>query len=289
MLRSVAAFDLSKGDDMTLSAALDPADPPTGAPTPDRAGSPRRPGSPDGPGDRKLDRRFADFRATGDRKIRNALVEDHRWLALHCVNRFVRKGEPTDDLVQVAMLGLVKAIDRFDPARGFAFTTFAVPTILGELRRHFRDHTWAVRVHRAAKENYIAVRDARDTLTQVLGRSPTMVELADHCGLSVEEAIEAHDLGFAYRGDSLEHSEVESEQIPQLGVDEPGYAASEARLAMPKLLALLPGDRERSIIELRFVREMTQSQIADTLGLSQVHVSRLLRSSLDLLRHHLNA
>jgi RNA polymerase sigma-B factor len=237
-----------------------------------------------------LDPRFADYRSSGDRAIRNALVEDHRWLARHCVRRFENTNEPLDDLLQVAMVGLVKAVDRFDPTYGWAFSTFAVPTITGELRRHFRDHTWAVRVPRRLKDHHLTVKSGADELHQMLGRSPSIPELASHCGLTVEETLEALEAGEAYRGVPLD-ADQDDDQDPvgteRFGVAEPGYAASEARMVMPGLLARLPGDRERRIIKLRFVDNMSQSQIAAEMGLSQVHVSRLLRTSLDLMRQHL--
>jgi len=236
-----------------------------------------------------LDPRFADYRATGDRAIRNALVEDHRWLGRYCARRFNNTGEPSDDLLQVAMVGLVKAVNRFDPARGFAFTTFAVPTIMGELRRHFRDRTWPVRVSRRLKENYLSVKNSADELQQIMGRSPTMPELAAHCGLTIDETLDALEVGNAYRSVPLVSSQDDEthEHVEHLSVDERGFAASEAGMIVPGLLAALPSDRERQIIKLRFVDNMSQSQIAAELGLSQVHISRLLRSSLDLMRQHL--
>jgi RNA polymerase sigma-B factor len=244
-----------------------------------------------GRGGARVDPRFAEYRATGDRTIRNALVEDHRWLGTHCARRFARKGESAEDLVQVAMVGLVKAVDRFDPGLGYTFTTFAVPTILGELRRHFRDHAWAVRVRRKAKENYLMVKGVADELLQVLGRSPTISEIADRCGLSVEDTLEAAGLGGLYRGSALDVGDDDDgepgEHIGCLGVDEPGYARCEAHLVLPGLLASLPTDRDRRIVELRFVHDMSQSEIAAALGISQVHVSRLLRASLRAMRKQL--
>jgi len=238
-----------------------------------------------------LDPRFADYRATGDRAIRNALVEDHRWLARHCVRRFRNTGEPIDDLTQVAMLGLVKAVNRFDPSYGYAFTTFAMPTILGELRRHFRDRTWALRVPRQIKEHHLTIKNGADQLQHTMGRSPTIPELAAHCGLTTEQTLEALEAGNAYYSVPLIFDDDESDDDNQkdLSVDEPGYATSEARVLIPGLLAALPSDRERQIVQLRFVDDMTQSQIAARLGLSQVHISRLLRTSLELMRQHLTS
>jgi RNA polymerase sigma-B factor len=236
------------------------------------------------------DPRFARYRATGDRAIRNALVEDHRWLGRHCVRRFKNTSEPIDDLTQVAMLGLVKAVDGFDPAFGFAFSTFAVPTILGELRRHFRDRTWAVRVPRRIKDHHLIIKDGADQLQHLVGRSPTIPELAAHCGLTTEETLEALEAGNAYGSVPLISDEDNpNDDAKYLSVDEPGYAASEARIVLPGLLAALPSDRERQIIKLRFVDDLSQSQIAAELGVSQVHISRLLRSSLELMRQRLTS
>jgi RNA polymerase sigma-B factor len=237
-----------------------------------------------------VDPRFAELRATGDRRVRNALVEDHRWLAQHCVRRFTRKGEPAEDLEQVATVGLLKAVDRFDPGLGYTFATYAVPTIMGELRRHFRDRTWSMRVPRRPKENYLAVKAAADELHQALGRSPTIHELAEWASLSVEDTLEALQVGDSYRGvpfDEPGDNDGAADHTSQLGATDPGYAAAEAHLVIPGLLAVLPGDRERRIVVLRFVHDMSQSQIATELGISQVHVSRLLRTSLHMMRSHL--
>jgi RNA polymerase sigma-B factor len=234
------------------------------------------------------DPRFAAYRATGDRTIRNALIEDHRWVGIHCVRQFLRKGVPKEDLVQVAMLGLVKAVDRFDPGLGYSFTTFAVPTIMGELRRYFRDRTWDMRVRRRSKENHLVVRRAAEELQQTMGRSPTIAEMAQRCELSTEETVEALEVGDVYRCAPLDADDDERTDAPStLGVDEPGYAICEARTVLPRLLSSLPCDRDRLIIKLRFVDDMTQSQIADELGISQVQVSRLLRSNLRLMRQQL--
>jgi RNA polymerase sigma-B factor len=241
-----------------------------------------------------LDPRFARYRETRDRRIRNELVEDHRWLGDHCVRRFTGKGEPTEDLRQVAVLGLVKAVDRFDPGRGFTFATFAVPTIVGELRRHFRDHGWSVRVGRRVKDNYLTVKAVADELQQGLGRSPLIPEIAERSELTEEDVLEALAAGGAYRGVPFDSARADDEDdepdhVRALGRDDPAYVAVEARLVGPGLLDALPSDRERVIVKLRFVDELSQSQIAARLGLSQVHVSRLLRSSLQLMRSRLTA
>jgi RNA polymerase sigma-B factor len=239
---------------------------------------------------RDVDPRFAEYRATGDRTIRNQLVEEHRWLAVHCARRFTHKGEPIDDLVQVAMLGVLKAVERFDPSYGVVFTTFAVPTIVGELRRHFRDKTWTVHVPRRAKELYQVVSGVVDELGQMLGRSPTVPEIADRAGVTVEEALEALEVSGCYRGVPLAPpGDDETPDAITLGSDDPAFSAAEARVTISALISVLPTERERRIIKLRFVDGLTQSQIAAHVGVSQVQVSRLLRASLAKMRRKLLA
>lgn len=234
-----------------------------------------------------VDPRFAEYRATGDRRIRNELVEDHRWLALHCARQFARKGEPLEDLVQVAMVGVLKAVDRFDPSYGFVFTTFAVPTITGELRRHFRDKTWSVHVPRRAKELYQSVSGVAEELSQTLMRSPTVPEIAQRSGTTVEEALEALEVRASYRGVPLAPpGDDERPEGPGVGDLDAGFAAAEARLTVSRLLQTL-GERDRRIVELRFLDGLTQSEIAALVGVSQVQVSRLLRTALDRLRRPL--
>lgn len=249
---------------------------PHGAPTPAGPG-----------GGARLDPRFAEYRATGDRAIRNELVEDHRWLAVHCARQFARKGEPLDDLVQVAAVGILKAVDRFDPTYGVAFTTYAVPTVTGELRRHFRDQTWSVHVPRRAKELYQSVSGVAEELSQTLMRSPTVPEIAQRSGTTVEEALEALEVRASYRGVPLATPEDdERRDAPGTGALDRGYEATEARLTVGRLLETLP-DRDRRIVELRFIDGLTQSEIASRIGVSQVQVSRLLRAALDRLRRPL--
>jgi RNA polymerase sigma-B factor len=238
--------------------------------------------------DDRLDPRFAEFRRTGDRDVRNALIEEHRWLAVHCARRFAHKGEPLDDLVQVAMVGILKAVDRFDPDYGVVFSTFAVPTVVGELRRHFRDKTWSIHVPRRAKELYQTVSGVVDELTQILGRSPTVPEIADRAGVSVEDALEALEVSSCYRGVPLAPpSDDDTADAVTLGDDDPGYRATDAKLTVTTLLEALPTERERRIIKMRFVEGLTQSQIAAEIGVSQVQISRLLRASLDKMRNKL--
>ena len=232
--------------------------------------------------------RFRDYRASGDRASRNALIADHRWLAIHCAKRFADKGEPLDDLVQVAMLGVLKAVERYDPDYGAAFATFAVPTIVGELRRHFRDTTWAVHVPRRAKDLQHTVKVAVDELGQILGRSPTVPEIAEQAGVPVEEVLDALEAARCYRNTPLEGTSDGDQggdivDIRALGEDDHGLDAVEASSTAQMLLEVLP-PRERRIVELRYMRGMTQSRIAELVGVSQVQVSRLLRSSLAKMR-----
>ena len=240
--------------------------------------------------DARVDPRFAEYRRTGDRGVRNALIEEHRWLAVHCARRFAHKGEPLDDLVQVAMVGILKAVERFDPGYGVVFSTFAVPTVVGELRRHFRDKTWSIHVPRRAKELYQTVSGVVDELTQVLGRSPTLPEIADRAGVTVEDALEALEVSGCYRGVPLAPpGDDDTPDAITLGSDDPGFRATDAKLTVGTLLESLPTERERQIIRMRFVDGLTQSQIAAEIGVSQVQISRLLRASLAKMRRKLNA
>lgn len=212
---------------------------------------------------------------------------DHRWVAVHCARRFTGKGEPTDDLTQVAMLGLIKSVERFNPEYGVVFTTFAIPSIVGELRRHFRDKTWAVHVPRRAKEMHQLVNDATAELSQALGRSPTIPEIAAHAGITVEDTLDALEAGTAYRGVPLAPpSDDGPPDVQPIGKPDPGFDQADARLTVADVIHVLP-ERERLIVKLRFVDRLTQSQIAEQIGVSQVQVSRLLRASLEKMRHKL--
>ena len=225
--------------------------------------------------------RFRRYRASGDRKLRNELIEDHRWLALHCAKRFANKGEPLDDLIQVALLGVLKAVERYDPDFGATFATFAVPTITGELRRHFRDTTWAVHVPRRAKDLQHTVKVAVNELGQLLGRSPTVEEIASQAGVPVEEVLEALEAARCYRKTPLAATSEDGEidDLSTLGDLDTGLDAIDAAATVTSLLDELP-PRERRIVELRYMGGLTQSQIAELVGVSQVQVSRLLRASL---------
>lgn len=232
------------------------------------------------------DELFAEYARTRDRALRDRLVEEHLPLARYLARRFVHRGEPLDDLVQVALLGLLKAVERFDPWRGLRFSTFATPTILGELKRHFRDRGWAVRVPRRVQELHVRLARVVGALSQELGRSPTTAEIAAAADATEEEVLEAMEAGGLYRLASLDAPAPEAdgtERSERLGDDDDSFDAVEHRLELSALLDVLP-DRERTIVYLRFFRGLTQSEIAARVGISQMHVSRLLTRSLEQLR-----
>ena len=248
---------------------------------------------PDGTGshrngsEQRLDERFARYRRTGDRRLRDELVEEHAPLAHFLAGRFANRGEQRDDLVQVALVGLFKAVERFDPGRGLQFSTFATPTILGELKRHFRDRGWAVRVPRRVQELHLQLGRIVSALGQEEGRSPTPAEVAERAGVSEEAVLEAMEAGSLYRLVSLDGSVTPDDEGGELsaclGDDDPEFERIEHRSEIEELLEALPA-RERRIVELRFFESMTQSEIAERVGVSQMHVSRLLTRSLERLR-----
>jgi RNA polymerase sigma-B factor len=232
---------------------------------------------------------FAEFKRTRDRRVRNELVERHMGLAAHVARRFGRRGPAADDLRQVAFLALVKAVDRFDPERNVAFSTFAGRTIEGEIKRHFRDHTWTVRVPRSAKETHLLIRRATDELTQKLGRSPTVPQLAEHLGLTMDDVIEGLAAGSAYTTSSLDApSGAGSEGPRQIGEEDAEFGHVADLDMVEELLGRLP-PREQEIVRLRFYEELSQSEIAERVGISQMHVSRLLRRSFEQMRQQADA
>lgn len=239
-----------------------------------------------------LMRTFETFAETRDPLVRDKLIEAHIGLAEYLARRFANRGEPLDDLVQVASLGLVKAVERFDPSRGLEFTTFATPTIVGELKRHFRDKGWAVRVPRRVQELHLRVTRVMDDLATEFGRSPTVQEIAHRAGTTEDEVIEAIDAGSAYRSASLDAGRGDDDESPgllgQLGEIDPGLARAERRAALGPMISELP-EREQVMLYLRFYEGMTQSEIAKRLGISQMHVSRLLSRSLQKLRESAGA
>ena len=220
--------------------------------------------------------------------IRDELVTMHLPLVHHLARRYRDRGESLEDLVQVGTIGLIKAVDRFDPARGTELSTFATPTILGEIKRHFRDRAWAMKVPRRLQELTQQVSTCTEDLARTLQRSPTVREVAESLGVSQEEVLDAIEIRHAYAATSLDaerddgssHSSTISDS---LGMDDPAFEALEDREAIRPLIEALP-DRERQIIILRFFRNQSQSQIAEELGISQMHVSRLLSRTLAGLR-----
>lgn len=234
--------------------------------------------------------RFLRLRATGDRRLRDELIEEHRWIASHCARRFGGRGEPMADLLQVAHLGIVKAVDRYDPGYDVHFATFAVPTVLGELRRHFRDATWPVHVPRRVKELHLELSASIEELHQDLGRAPTVAELAQHMGVPEEDVLVGMEANAAYRSTPLSppsDDEDTTRETASLGAEEPAYGRVETSMLVHRLLRVLP-ERERRIVELRFFENRTQLEIGEEVGLSQVHVSRVLRSSLQRLSSELS-
>jgi RNA polymerase sigma-B factor len=224
----------------------------------------------------------------GDAAARDEVIERCLPLARQLARRYGRPDEPIDDLVQVASIGLVKAVDRFDPSRGIAFSSFAVPTILGELKRYFRDVGWAVHVPRTMQERVLEVNKAVTELSGTLGRSPTPAELAAATEFTHEEVLEAMEAATAYDSVPLDaprpYDESESTRVvDRLGVEDSGYELAEyAAMLAPELRAL--PERDRLVLHLRFVEDLTQSEIAEQVGVSQMHVSRLIRAALAKVR-----
>ncbi len=221
---------------------------------------------------------------------RDDLVRLHMPLVEHCARRFRNRGEPYEDLVQVGTIGLIKSVDRFDLDRGVEFSTYATPTIIGEIKRHFRDKGWAIRVPRRLQELRMQITAASAELTQSLGRSPTPSELAARIGCSTEDVIEGIESSNAYATLSLDAG-ADSEDgalsmLDTMGIDDAGLEHIELRESIKPLLESLPL-REKNILMLRFFKNMTQSQIAVEVGVSQMHVSRLLTKTLDHLREAL--
>jgi len=234
----------------------------------------------------ELRRKFVDFARSQDTAVRDELVAAHLGLAEYLARRFANRGEPLDDLVQVASLGLLKAVGRFDPERGVEFSTYATHTIVGELKRHFRDRGWAIRAPRRMQELYLRLGKVVATLGQELGRSPTIAELATEVQVTEEEVLEALEAGQAYRFASLDAPTGDADgesMLSRLGVDDPELDGAERRATLSPLLLTLP-PREQTILHLRFFEGLTQSEIASRLGISQMHVSRLLGRSVAQLR-----
>jgi len=215
---------------------------------------------------------------------REQLVTSHLGLAHHLARRFSNRGEAHDDLVQVASLALVKAADRFDADRGVKFSTFATASIIGELKRHFRDRGWAVRAPRRIQELVLEISSSVERLGQELGRAPTVGELAKAIGASDDDILEALEASQSYRTSSLDAHNGDGQSMAEsLGSDDSGFARVENHSALAHAMEAL-SPRDRSVVHLRFVDGLTQSEIANQLGVSQMQVSRLLAASLQRLR-----
>ena len=230
------------------------------------------------------DRRLLErYHREGDRAARDAIVQRFLPLARQLARRYAGAGEPLDDLVQVASLGLVKAVDRFDPERAVAFSSFAVPTILGELKRHFRDKGWSVRVPRDLQELALKLERVAEELSRELSRAPTLAELAARLGVGEENVLEAREAAHAYRAVSLDRPRNEDEDAgpsmsDAMGDVDPGFSRAEDAATVDQLLRVL-APREREVLRLRFVEDLTQQEIGERIGVSQMHVSRLIRQA----------
>ncbi len=236
--------------------------------------------------DREMFEQLAALEAgtTEHESLRAALIERHLPLVTFMARKFADRGEPLDDLIQVGTIGLIKAIDRFEISKGFEFSTFATPTIVGEIKRHFRDKTWAIRVPRRLQELGAAITKANNELTQKLDRSPTPKEIAKHLGVTVDEVAEALESNAAYSTVSLDSGSDESPTIgDSVGSLDEALEGVEYRESLKPLLAALD-DREKRILQMRFFDNLSQSQIATELGISQMHVSRILTKVLSQLR-----
>ncbi len=242
------------------------------------------------PDDKILLRRYHE---DGDLQAREQLIEQYMSLVRSLARRYSYRGEQLEDLVQIGAIGLIKAIDRFDIERGVELTTYATPNIIGEIKRHFRDKGWAVRVPRGLQELNVQLSRLMEQLTVQLGRSPTIPELAKAAGVEEEQVLEALESGRAYTSLSLSvggggGDDDDLDPLESLGTEEHQYEVSEDRAVLaPGFRAL--DERERMILQLRFFDGLTQSQIAQQVGISQMHVSRLIRRSLEKIRETIAA
>jgi RNA polymerase sigma-B factor len=224
----------------------------------------------------------------GDQQAREQLVQRFLPLARQLARRYHRGGEALDDLTQVASLGLLKAIDRFDPTRTTAFSSFAVPTILGELKRHFRDKGWSVRVPRDLQELAVRLEPTTEALSRELGRMPTLAELAKRLDVTTEQVLEAREAAGAYRAVSLDRPRDEDDESSDgigaaFGVEDAGFSEAEDAATVAHLMRVL-SEREREVLRLRFSEDLTQAEIGIRIGVSQMHVSRIIRQAIGRLR-----
>jgi RNA polymerase sigma-B factor len=230
---------------------------------------------------------FVRHQEHGDQAAREELVERFLPLARDLALRYAYMDEPFDDLLQVASVGLLKAIDRFEPGRGTKFTSYAAPTILGELKRHFRDKSWALHVPRLLQERTLAMSRETEALTKSLGRSPSVREVAMALGCSAEQVLEAQEVAMSYEAASLDAPTAGDDEegralVDMLGGEDSGYELTESRDAIAASWRTLPVP-ERQVLELRFVHDLTQREIGALIGYSQMHVSRLLKRALQRL------
>ena len=230
---------------------------------------------------------FARYKDKGDMAARDQLIVNHLNLVRFLAAKFANRGEPLDDLVQVGTIGLIKAIDRFEPERGLEFTTYATPTILGEIKRHFRDKGWSVRVPRRLQELSAKVNQANEALTQRNQRTPSVEEIANYLDVSVDEVLEAMESSEAYASVPLEFPGSGDDDAPSIidrfGTVDTDLASLDDKMVLSGALAKLEPN-ERALVEMRFVEGLTQSQIAERMGMSQVQVSRLLHKTLERMR-----
>ncbi len=239
--------------------------------------------------DRELLRRYHE---DGDLAAREQLIEEHMSLVRSLARRYSYRGEQLDDLVQIGAIGLIKAIDRFDLDRGVELTTYATPNIIGEIKRHFRDRGWSVRVPRGLQELNVQLSRLLEQLTVQLSRSPTISELAKAAGVDEEDVLEALESGRAYTSLSLSSGsgggddDDDVDPLESIGIEEHQYEVSEDRAVLAPGFRVLD-QRERTILRLRFFDGLTQSQIAQQIGTSQMHVSRLIRRSLEKIRQEI--
>ncbi|WP_321973208.1 SigB/SigF/SigG family RNA polymerase sigma factor [Paratractidigestivibacter sp.] len=235
---------------------------------------------------------FRRYKHDGDEEAREQLIVSHLNLVRYIASKFKNRGEPLDDLIQVGTVGLIKAIDRFDVERGLEFTTYATPTIMGEIKRHFRDKGWTVRVPRRLQELSAKVNTATDELTRELQRTPTIDEIAAHLGTSADEVLEAMESSSAYSsvpletGGSSEDDEVPSVIDRYASVDA-DLAASDDRMVLTDAIAEFP-EVDQQAIRMRYIEGLTQVEIAEKLGISQVQVSRMLRRALKRLQQKID-
>lgn len=233
--------------------------------------------------DKKVTRElFRRYKEEGDEEARNQLVVNHLNLVRYLASKFANRGEQLEDLIQVGTIGLIKAIDRFDPNRGLEFTTYATPTIMGEIKRHFRDKGWSVRVPRRLQELSTRISAITDELTTELHRTPSVAEIAERAGTSVEEILEAMESSSAYSSVPLEGGNDDEDTpsvIDQYASEDEDFSATDDRMLLDSVISDFTM-REKEVIRMRFEEGLTQSEIADQLGISQVQVSRLLRKTL---------